>query len=178
MSETQRRVIDRIFDVKQDMAIIKAGGFFCQACLVGKPASEQSPDERYCQGCYEFLVVEAKMLVITRRKRPEWVPIKTLCKSTKEVAQVSDYMRKNMATVEDEKSKVAMITPSVAPTKASKRGPKPKALPVELITQWASEGIGYKRIAARLKVECDIEVGFRTVARVVKGERKQLELPV
>ncbi|GAH69498.1 unnamed protein product [marine sediment metagenome] len=178
MSETQRWVRDRIFDIKQDMAIVKAGGFFCQACLVGKPASEQSPDERYCQGCYEFLLEEAKMLVTARQKRPEWVPKKTLRKSTKEVAQVSDYMRKNMATVEDEKSKVAIIPPSVAPAKVAKRGPKPRALPVELITQWASEGIGYKRIAARLKVECGIEVGFRTIARVVKGERKQLALPV
>ena len=46
---------NRYFDIKRDMAIAKAGGFFCQACLVGKPAGEQSPDGRYCQGCYAFL---------------------------------------------------------------------------------------------------------------------------
>ena len=46
---------NRYFDIKRDRAIIKASGFFCQTCLVGKPASEQSPDKRYCQGCYDFL---------------------------------------------------------------------------------------------------------------------------
>jgi len=52
--------------------IIETGSyhFFCQACLVDRPASEQSPDERYCQGCYEFLCVEAFRI----SERPKWAP--------------------------------------------------------------------------------------------------------
>jgi len=77
-----------------------------------------------------------------------------------------------MATVKDKKSEVAIILPPGQKVTREKRGPKHKPLPVELITQWASDGMGYKRITARLEAECDIEVGFRTVARIIKGERQ------
>jgi hypothetical protein len=43
------------FDIKKDLAVIEAGGFFCAACIVGKPAAEQSSDPRYCQNCYEII---------------------------------------------------------------------------------------------------------------------------
>lgn len=51
------------FNIKRDMVIAKAGGFFCQACLVGKPGSEQSPDGRYCRSCYNFLQQDGKKAV-------------------------------------------------------------------------------------------------------------------
>ena len=35
------------FEVKCDKEIINAGGFFCHACLMDKPAAEASPDLRY-----------------------------------------------------------------------------------------------------------------------------------
>jgi hypothetical protein len=31
------------------------------ACLVGRTADEQSPDPRYCQGCYDFLLQEIEI---------------------------------------------------------------------------------------------------------------------
>ena len=43
------------FDINQDFAVIKEGGFFCQACLIGREKTMLSPDPRYCQGCYDFL---------------------------------------------------------------------------------------------------------------------------
>ena len=46
---------DGYFDIKRDIQIVNDGGFFCQGCLAGKPASEQSDDLRYCNGCYETL---------------------------------------------------------------------------------------------------------------------------
>ena len=49
-----------MFDIKHDIEIENAGGFFCEACLVGKPADEQSPDPCYCQGCYDLLNAEKK----------------------------------------------------------------------------------------------------------------------
>ena len=48
----------RYFDIKHDGAIINAGGFWCEACLIGKPGSDTSPDPRYCQDCYGFLLKE------------------------------------------------------------------------------------------------------------------------
>lgn len=46
--------------------------FFCQVCLEDKPPAATSPDPRYCQGCYDYLLVEASMLPAT--KRPAWIP--------------------------------------------------------------------------------------------------------
>lgn len=43
------------FDSRRDRAVIEAGGFFCGACLIGKPASERSRNPRYCVTCYESL---------------------------------------------------------------------------------------------------------------------------
>ena len=50
---------ENYFDIKGDLEVINASGFFCHACVVGKPAEEQSPDPRYCFGCYELLLKEA-----------------------------------------------------------------------------------------------------------------------
>jgi hypothetical protein len=56
------------FSIKMDMTF----PCFCSACLVGKTANEQSPDPRYCQSCYEFLLKEASLLDGSRR--PAWIP--------------------------------------------------------------------------------------------------------
>jgi len=69
------------FDIKRDIEIEKAGGFFCHACVVGKTASEQSSDPRYCQSCYEVLKVEAEMQPTNRRAA--WMP-KIIKKTTGE----------------------------------------------------------------------------------------------
>ena len=63
------------FDSKRDRAIIEAGGFFCLGCLMGKPASEQSPDPRYCPGCFKFLSKEAEMLTSTGQRTASWKPV-------------------------------------------------------------------------------------------------------
>lgn len=60
------------FSIKHDLEIERAGGFFCDACAVVKPAGELSPDPRYCQGCYEFLLKEVELLPAS--KRPKWIP--------------------------------------------------------------------------------------------------------
>lgn len=51
----EKLVSNRYFDTNQDFTIIKAGGFFCHACLIGKDETAISPDPRYCRGCYDFL---------------------------------------------------------------------------------------------------------------------------
>ena len=162
----------RYFDIKEDIQIINAGGFFCQACLVGKPAQEQSSDPRYCQGCYEFLLKEAEM--DTRRGGGDWKPVNPYKKAKnvgEKSAQVSPFMRRIMSTLNDKISEVDIIQLSVAARASGKRGPKHKALPQELIKLWAGEGMGSKSIATKLKAEQGIDVSYKTIQRVLSGQR-------
>ena len=46
------------------------------------------------------------------------------------------------------------------------------ALPRELISQWAGEGMGSKAIASKLNSELGIKVSYKTVQRVLSGERE------
>lgn len=65
-----------LFDIKKDNAVIAAGGFWCNACCVGRPAAEQSPDLRYCRGCYDILKKEAVTLVAAGDShRPGCMPV-------------------------------------------------------------------------------------------------------
>lgn len=52
-----------------------------------------------------------------------------------------------------------------------KRGPKHKALPVELIVHWVGEGMGSKVIASKLNSELGIKVSYKTIQRSLSGER-------
>jgi len=51
----EKLVGKRYFNIAEDFKVIKDGGFFCQACLVGKDKAAISPDPRYCQDCYDVL---------------------------------------------------------------------------------------------------------------------------
>lgn len=59
-------------DIKWDIALENAGGFFCEACLGVKTVDERSQDPRYCQSCYDFLTKEAELLLGS--KHPAWLP--------------------------------------------------------------------------------------------------------
>ena len=156
------------FDSERDTAIVDAGGFFCHACLEDKPVPEASPDPRYCQGCYGFLLKEAEML--PRSKRPRWIPKEGKTGHQNSI-QVSGDGVSNMSTVNDKKSEVDIIKPPVATRATGKRGPKHRDLPCELIKQWASEDMGSKAIASKLKQELGIKVSYKTIQRVLSGER-------
>ena len=162
------------FDSKKDLEIVSAGGFFCYACAVGKPAEEQSPDSRYCHDCYEFLVKEAELL--PSNKRPSWIPRVTRDNpkgknGRQKSIQVSQDVVLNMSTLNDLKSEVDIIQPSVAKVTHGKRGPKHKVLPHDLIMQWRDEGMGSKAIATRLRGEQGIDISYKTIQRVISGER-------
>lgn len=155
------------FDIKRDIEIEKAGGFWCHACLISHSATEQSPDPRYCQGCYDFLLKEAETL--PKNKRPKWIPKPE--KTHEKQYHVSSVEDGIMSTLEGKKIEVDIIQPPAATRTLPKRGPKHKALPVELIMQWAGEGMGSKAIATRLKAEHAISVSYKTIQRIVSGER-------
>ncbi len=100
--------------------------FWCHACLDDKLASEASPDPRYCQDCYDFLLKEAEML--PEGKRPAWIPQKGKIGHQKSI-QVSGDVVLNMSTLDDKKIEVDIIQPLVGKVTREKRGPKHKALP-------------------------------------------------
>lgn len=62
------------FDIKRDAERCENGGFFCEACLVGKSDGEQSIDPRYCKDCCDFLLKEKEQLTPGRKKNPDWSP--------------------------------------------------------------------------------------------------------
>lgn len=145
------------FDVKRDIEIEKAGGFFCHACLVGKPLDDISPDPSYCQGCYDFLLKEAEMLPANRR--PRWIP-----------KQQSDKTRRPRSVDIITEPPTDRVTIMSSTTESQKRGPKHRELPEDLILQLAGEGLKSQAIAAKLK-EQDIEISYRTILRILAGQR-------
>jgi len=62
------------FDSSRDRQIIADGGFLCASCLIGKPASDQSDNPRYCHGCFKYLLCEAELLP-ENRSLPSGVPV-------------------------------------------------------------------------------------------------------
>ena len=160
------------FDTKRDIEIINAGGFFCLACLVGKPASMLSPDSRYCRFCYELLLEEAGM--DTSRRDSDWKPQEAGTMP----AHVSQDVRAIMSTVKSKKTEVDIIKPRDASKAPGRRGPNHQLLPEDLILRLAGEGMGSKVIASRLKRELGIIVSYKTVQRLLSGERKSLALPL
>ena len=114
------------------------GAFFCHACLVDKPEAEASPDNRYCHGCYEFLVKEAELL--PPGKRPAWIP-----KSTRLAARTSSEAPQGAQDSQNNCNKIL--------TGVRHRVGRPCAdLPVEQVVNLASQGYSLRRVAAKLGV--------------------------
>jgi hypothetical protein len=161
-----------IFSIKRDNELISAGThFWCEACLIARPIDDQSPDTRYCQGCYDFLLKEAEMLRETGSwRRPAWIPKPQT--SPRKAGGAPAPIPRIMSTVAGKKFEVDKIQPSVAietPTKrlSNKRGRKPKELPKDLIMKLASKGVGSKAIASKLRTDHDITVSYKTIQRIL-----------
>jgi len=161
-------MVKGIFDITRDIEVEKAGGFWCLACLISHPASEQSPDHRYCQRCYEFLLDEVEILRESGRwKRPGWIPSKPQRGQGKQ-RNVPQTMPLIMSTVERAKIIGDIIQPSVATKPIIKRGRKPIELPRELIAELANKGMGSKAIAGQLKADLGIKVSYKTIQRILR----------
>ncbi|MBA7652632.1 hypothetical protein ES703_60467 [subsurface metagenome] len=156
-------------DIKWDIALENAGGFFCEACLGVKTVDERSQDPRYCQGCYNFLIEEAKLLSGPRRSK--WIPKPEKTDKALEkqchVARVGDGI---LSTLESPKIELDKIKPSVEPEPVSQKGRKKPVLPVGDIGQLSFEGMGAKAIAPQLRKR-NAKVSHKTAQRVLSGER-------
>ncbi|UCH43796.1 MAG: hypothetical protein JSW16_04480 [Dehalococcoidales bacterium] len=137
-----------MFDIKRDMQF----PYFCEACLTGIPQDDISPDDRYCQKCYDFLLEEAKSYSGKQKWAPR-VPKKPKPKSLQRVTSATKGGNGNNT------NKRIMSHP--------KRGPKKRELPIELIKQLAAEGMGGRTISKRLMTEKGIQVSCRTIQRLI-----------
>ncbi|MFC2122092.1 hypothetical protein ACFLRP_00195 [Bacteroidota bacterium] len=149
-----------VFNIKEDLK----KPCYCHACLDGKPVIEQSPDPRYCQGCYEFLLDEAKL--VTRWKIPDWVP-KT---SSEQLAKpVQRVLERDKSGENGDIPTLKLSTLSGRPMSYKKR-----ALPEDLIERLNKHGLGSKAIATKLKAR-GIVVSYKTIQRLLNGQRQELE---
>ena len=80
-----------------------------------------------------------------------------------------------MSTSENKKYKVDIIPPSVKKSVVSRRGPKHRDLPEDLIRQLASECMGSRDIATRLR-EYGVSVSYKTIQRVLAGARQPVHI--
>lgn len=83
-----------------------------------------------------------------------------------------------MSTLGSKKFKEDIINPPAMSRARGKRGPKHRRLPEDLIRQLADQGMGSKAIAGWLKAERGVTVSYKTIQRILSGERKQLALPI
>lgn len=157
-----------VFDIKRDNELIAVGShFWCQGCLVARPLDDHSPDPRYCLMCYEFLSKEAAML--NKWKLPDWVPKPQRGEET--TGDIPQHSPRIMSTVADRKSRVDIIRPSVGGITRKKRGPKHRELPEEVIKELSEQGLGSKAISTRLRETQGIEVSYKTIQRILSGQR-------
>ena len=135
--------------------------FFCEACLMGKPTSEQSPDPRYCLSCFDFLLEEVER--DTSRHERQWKPYT----SSEDTAHIPNHVRPIMSTPNRKISEVDSFRPRGRPGSYKKH-----TLPEDTIKQLSKEGLGSKAIATRLKNENGIQVSYKTIQRVLSGIRR------
>lgn len=132
------------FDSARDHELIKAGThFWCGICLVARPNSEASPRDGRCLACYETLHQEPT---------PPTIPIK----------ETWDIIASDLSDVKPQ-----------AQDTAGKRGPRHHALPIPLIKQLAAEKKSSREIANEVKLQTKTKVSYRTVQRILSGQREE-----
>ena len=156
------------FCIKRDLETAKNGGFWCNACIIGKPQTEASPDPRYCHGCYEVLSEEAR--IDKSWRKADWKPSVSANATslvTSETGGRKDAIGAGghtgiLSTLKGDKNTVDKIRP-----RETNRGRKRIDLPESIIFSLADESMGSKAIATRLK-EQGIFANYRTIARVLE----------
>jgi hypothetical protein len=163
------------FDSKRDTELISKGMYFyCEACLSSQPVETQSPDPRYCQGCFDFLMGEVRLLGKVRCKAnpPDWFPRPRLNQNLapEKKWDIPCKGGNNMSTLKGKKSRVDLIQPRPPKKASGKRGRKSLELPDEKIREWVNEGLGAKAITTRLK-KLGIHVSYKTIQRRIRKKR-------
>lgn len=157
--------VNGYFDSKRDSAIITAGGFFCHACIVGKPADDMSSDSRYCIQCFEYLTAEAGRLGVSRDtgKKPDWVPV--------DATQGSPEVTQGDSEARHKKADSTLVLPTLTQNSQSteKRGRKPLDVATDKVLDLAAAGATNRAIAAELGISRE------TARRILAGQRTLVE---
>jgi len=158
-----KETIERPAIVQEDWQPIKApeGMFFCEACLKDLPLEERSPkDMRYCAFCQP--IIENEYLMLASHKGRSLSQF--YCPIT--LSPLPGQGDRNMSTLEESK-----ITVDIIPPRVGKRGPKKMELPEGRIREMAGAGMGSRAIAGRLKAESSITISYKTIQRLLEGQR-------
>ena len=159
------------FSIKRDLEIVKKGGFWCEACLIGKPSSAQSPDSRYCNFCYEFLVEEAGL--DKSWARSGWKPI------TSPPHQAVEGKTEGIKPMAYPSGQAGIMTRiNTPPNRALQKEARPPLLPVrgrprkeaptKDIEKLSKQGLGTRDIARELNLSPCM------VSRILAGKRKEV----
>jgi hypothetical protein len=146
----------KVFDIKRDNELIAVGShFWCEGHMTARPIDDQSPDPRYCLVCYDFLLQEAKIVI--GHKKAAWAPRKNATQRIR-------------ADANQEIDTSPMSSPRGG-IMSHKRGPKHRVLPEDLIKKLAAANMGSRPIAAHLESECGLKISYKTVQRILSGQR-------
>jgi hypothetical protein len=163
-----------LFNIERhNQLIAEKSHFWCESCLIAKALSDQSPDERYCQSCYDFLFGEADILqeknsLAFRITSPDWLPQdgrKSNFSPLKTPTPIPNHSQ-NLSTSKKEKITVDIFQP-----RTRKRGPKKMELPEKKIREMSKAGIGSKAITGRLRAEYGIHVSYKTIQRLLADKK-------
>ena len=161
------------FSAIRDRETISKDGFLCYACLVGKPASEQSTDHRYCQSCHDFLTKDAELM--DSHERGKWKPkrgndsphnatesvsqnVIEACQGVQKLNKVSPHGEGVLARTKTKTTKTVTFKKAV--------GRPVLILPVAEIKTMADEGAGVTDILRYLTAQ-GVQVSRRTVYNVL-----------
>lgn len=140
---------------------IKTNTFFCQTCLIDRPVEIQSPDPRYCHGCYDFLIKEAEGLLV----KPRWVP-----KIPKKLLQKVEAKKTIYHIPPPEYFLHTKKTAPTAPGAVKKGRPATTETIFKIIHQLSNDGKNGNEIFAYL-INHQEKVSRRTVYNILAGQR-------
>ena len=143
--------------------LAKAGThFFCHACLVHRPVDDRSPDERYCQQCFEFLSDEMAAAKKNNQKQAAWWP------------EASDKCAKNTDEIANKETLPTRLfaQPDKAPEPPDSglKGRPVMSLPMEKILAMFASGEKVPDIKKQLEAE-GIKVSRRSLYYIKAGQR-------
>ena len=159
------------FSIKRDLEIEGDGGFWCEACLLGKPSSERSHDRRYCNFCYDLLTEEAKL--DKSWSRAGWKPI------TSPPHQAVEGKTEGLKPMTYPSGQAEVLTRSNTPPNHALQNPtrnprinpggRPrKEAPTKDIKKLSKQGLGTRDIARELNLSPSM------VSRTLAGKRKEV----
>jgi len=154
--------VNRYFNIQKDKAIIKKGGFMCNGCLIGKPLSQQSPkDARYCVDCQPIIEYEYALSAEHSGRKSRY---------EERAARELDVCKEKTILSRTNPQNIYECQKEARPPLLPSRGRPRKDIPFGLIHKLAKEGLSLREIAKELKGQ-EIEVSYRTISRVLSGER-------